>query len=291
MGYITLLTTFGVKENTKTIKVRYLVVRTPYASYNIIIGRPAFNALGTAMSTLYLAIKYPLDNGRVGTIRGDQILARQCYESSLKIKKKELSRLSVNNANTHEVAELDPREDFQKRRVSPIEELEEVQIGEEQHQTTSIGSTMGAEEKEEVLAILRENVDLFAWNSEDMPGIDETVITHKLAIANNAKPVVQRKIKQGEERRTTVDEEVAKLIKAQFIEEIKYPEWLANVVMVKKNNGKWRMCVDFTDLNQACPKDPYPIPSIDRLIDGASGYKTLSFMDKDVNGYPWTRIV
>jgi hypothetical protein len=138
---------------------------------------------------------------------------------------------------------------------------------------------MGEEERKSVLAILKENVDLFAWKPEDMPGIDETVITHKLAIASNAKPVVQRKRKQGEESRAAVDEEVAKLMKAQFIEEIKYPEWLANVVMVKKNNGKWRMCVDFTDLNKACPKDPYPLPSIDRLIDGASGYKTLSFMD------------
>jgi hypothetical protein len=98
--------------------------------------------------------------------------------------------------------------------VSPIEELEEVQIGEEQHQTTSIGTTMDPKEREEVLAILKKNVDLFAWKPEDMPGIDETVITHKLAIANNAKPVVQRKRKQGEERRTAVDEEVAKLIKA-----------------------------------------------------------------------------
>jgi hypothetical protein len=86
-----------------------------------------------------------LDNGRVGTIRGDRILARQCYESSLKIKKNEMSRLSVHNTNTHEVAELDPREDFQERRVSPIEELEEVQIGKEQHQTTSIGTAMGEE--------------------------------------------------------------------------------------------------------------------------------------------------
>ncbi|KAK2427613.1 hypothetical protein QL285_026181 [Trifolium repens] len=231
------------------------------------------------MSTLYLAIKYPLDNGGVGTIRGDQVLARQCYESSLKIKKKEISRLSVNTANSHEMTELDPREDFQERRVSPIEELEEIQIGKEQHQTTSIGTAMGEEERRDVLAILKENVDLFAWKPEDMPGIDETVITHKLAIASNAKPVVQRKRKQGEERRAAVDEEVAKLMKAQFIEEIKYSEWLANVVMVKKSNGKWRMCVDFTDLNKACPKDPYPLPSIDRLIDGASGYKTLSFMD------------
>jgi hypothetical protein len=89
MGHITLLTTFGNKENAKTIKVRYLVVRTLCARYNIIISRPAFNALGAAMSTLYLEIKYPLDNGGVGIVRGDQILARQCYESSLKIRKQQ----------------------------------------------------------------------------------------------------------------------------------------------------------------------------------------------------------
>ncbi|GAU44606.1 hypothetical protein TSUD_240980 [Trifolium subterraneum] len=123
------------------------------------------------------------------------------------------------------------------------------------------------------------NVDLFAWKSSDMPGIDESIITHKLAISPSAKPVCQRKRKVGEERRLAIDEEVAKLREADFIEEVKYPDWLANVVMVKKQNGKWRMCVDFTNLNKACPKDPYPLPSIDRLIDGASGYKTLSFMD------------
>jgi hypothetical protein len=83
-----------------------------------------------------------------------------------------------------------------------------------------------------------------------LPGIDESIITHKLAIAHNAKPVTQKKGKQGEERTVAVDEEVVKLKKAQFIEEIKNPEWLANVVMVKKHNGKWRMCVDFIDLNK-----------------------------------------
>ncbi|GAU47561.1 hypothetical protein TSUD_404080 [Trifolium subterraneum] len=91
--------------------------------------------------------------------------------------------------------------------------------------------------------------------------------------------VVQRKRKVGEERRAAITEDVAKLKEAGFIEEIKYLTWLANVVMVKKANGKWRMCVDFTNLNKACPKDPYSLPNIDRLIDGASGYRTLSFMD------------
>ena len=76
-----------------------------------------------------------------------------------------------------------------------------------------------------------------------------------------------------------MDEEVNRLQEARFISEIKYPTWLANTVLVKKASEKWRMCVDYTDLNMVCPKRPYPLPSIDRLIDNASGFKTLSFMD------------
>jgi hypothetical protein len=91
MGHFTLLTTFGEKESAKTVKVRYLVVKTPYTSYNIIIGRPAFNVLGAALSTLYLSMKYPLDNGRVGIIKGDQYVARRCYESSLRTKRSQIS--------------------------------------------------------------------------------------------------------------------------------------------------------------------------------------------------------
>jgi len=68
-------------------------------------------------------------------------------------------------------------------------------------------------------------------------------------------------------------------LKAAHIREIQYPTWLANVVMVKNSNGKWRICVDLTDLNNACPKDPYLLPSIDALVDSASGCALLSFLD------------
>ncbi|MCH79825.1 RNA-directed DNA polymerase (Reverse transcriptase) [Trifolium medium] len=176
-------------------------------------------------------------------------------------------------------ADLDPREEFQDIRVSPIEELEQVQIGEAAHQVTNLGTALNPTEKEKILTILKNNIDLFAWKPSDMPGINESIITHKLSISPDIEPVSQRKMKIGKEMRTTIIEEVAKLKDAGFIEEIKYPSWLANVVMVKKANDKWRMCVDFTDLNKACPKDPYPLPNIDRLIDGALGYKMLSFME------------
>ena len=74
-------------------------------------------------------------------------------------------------------------------------------------------------------------------------------------------------------------DEVNKLLAANFIRDAHYPEWLANVAMVKKANGKWRMCVDFTDLNQACPKDSFPLPRIDQLVDSTAGHKLLTFMD------------
>ena len=83
--------------------------------------------------------------------------------------------------------------------------------------------------------------------------------------------------------------EVQKLLKANFIRECQYSDWLSNVVLVKKPNGKWRMCVDFIDLNKACPKDDYPLPKIDRLVDSTAGHALLSFMDANA-GYHQIRL-
>nr|KYP53958.1 Transposon Ty3-I Gag-Pol polyprotein [Cajanus cajan] len=83
----------------------------------------------------------------------------------------------------------------------------------------------------------------------------------------------------GTERKLAVETEVAKLLEAGFIREVHYTTWLANVVMVKKPNGKWRICTDYTNLNKACPKDAYPLPNIDRLVDGAFGHGVLTFLD------------
>ena len=69
------------------------------------------------------------------------------------------------------------------------------------------------------------------------------------------------------------------LLVANFIREVYYPDWLANVVLVKKANGKWRMCVDFMDLNKACPKDSFSLPRIDQLVDSTKGHKLLTFLD------------
>ena len=82
------------------------------------------------------------------------------------------------------------------------------------------------------------------------------------------------------ERDNVIKEKVHKLVTVEFIHEVYYLDWLANVVIIKKANGKWRMCMDFTNLNKACPKDSYPLPRIDQLVDLTTGHQLLSFMDE-----------
>ena len=112
-----------------------------------------------------------------------------------------------------------------------------------------------------------------------MPGIAPEVIQHKLNVNPERKPVQQRRRVFAPERDQAVTEEVTKLLTVGFIREVHYPKWLANVILGKKENGKWRMCVDFTDLNKACLKDSFPLPRIDQLVDSIAGHKLLTFMD------------
>jgi hypothetical protein len=112
-----------------------------------------------------------------------------------------------------------------------------------------------------------------------MPGIPPSVIVHKLMVDPNHKPVKQRRLSFAPERNQAITEEVQKLLQVGFIQEVNYPEWLANVVLVKKSSGKWRMCVDFTDLNKACPNDSFPLPQMDLLVDSTSEHELLNFMD------------
>ena len=79
-------------------------------------------------------------------------------------------------------------------------------------------------------------------------------------------------------------------MEADFIRKVFYLDWLANVVMVKKSNGKWRMCVNFTDPNKACPKDSFPLPKINQLVNSTTGHKLLSFMDA-FSRYNWILMV
>jgi hypothetical protein len=120
---------------------------------------------------------------------------------------------------------------------------------------------------------------VFAWCHDDMPGIDPSVISHGLNVDLNYRPVKQKRRNFAPKRNQAIHEELERLLKDGFIREVDYPQWLANIVLVKKSSGKWRMCVDFTDLNRACPKDSFPLPRMDVLIESTSGHELLSFMD------------
>ena len=80
------------------------------------------------------------------------------------------------------------------------------------------------------------------------------------------------------EHTAAVVEEVDRLLDAGAIREVSYPTWLSNTVVVKKKNGTWRVCVDFTDLNKACPKDCFPLPKIDQLVDVTARHQRMSFL-------------
>ena len=112
-----------------------------------------------------------------------------------------------------------------------------------------------------------------------MPGIPRKYAEQKLHVRKDAKPVHQPLQRFSEEKRRTIGEEVAKILAAGFIMEVFHPEWLANPVLILKKNKTWRMCIDYTSLNKACPKDPFALPRIDQVIDSTAGCELLSFLD------------
>ncbi|GKV32500.1 hypothetical protein SLEP1_g41100 [Rubroshorea leprosula] len=157
----------------------------------------------------------------------------------------------LDNQQVMGVEIVDNRPDNETR-AAPVEDVEEVPIDDrDPNRKTQIATRLSTEERAELIAFLRANNDVFAWTSADMPGIPPSAIK----------------------------EEVEKLLQAGFVRKVDYCEWVANPVLVTKANGKWQMCIDYTNLNQACPKDCYPMPSIDKLVEAASGNERLSLLD------------
>ena len=266
MGSIQLVLTLGEPPCQATTTTRFLIVDAP-STYNMLLDRPSLNTIKAFPSAYHMVIKFPTVHG-VGMVRGDQRVARECYTASMKKK-------AVDNVNTDE---LDMRDEVLTR-PEPSEELEPVSLDDDPEHLAYIGSKLAKDLKGLLTQFLRQNRDIFAWKQADMGGIDPTVITHKLNTNPSFKPVKQKRKSFAPERQKAINEEVGKLLQAGAIREVEYHEWLANVVLVKKANGKWRLCIDFTDINKACPKDSFPLPRIDLIVDATAGHELLSFMD------------
>ena len=154
-----------------------------------------------------------------------------------------------------------------------------VVIGDDPKRFFQVGAQIPLLEKEQLVDFLRRNVDVFAWDAYEAPGLDPNFICHHLNVNPSITPKKQPPRRLSKEHVEAVKSEVTKLKQAGAIKEVFYPQWLANTIVVKKKTGKWRVCVDFTDLNRACPKYPFPIPRIDQLVDATVGHPRMSFLD------------
>ncbi|XP_072086782.1 uncharacterized protein [Arachis hypogaea] len=216
------------------------VVLRDSTAYNVILGRKTINDLGEVISTKMLVMKFVANDGFVGSIKGDLETTVTCDNASLSLRKKSKEASGVF------LADLDARVS-DKPRPEPEGDLEQFRVGDIEEKFTFVNRNLPHELKEPLVEMIRANGDLFAWTPADMPGIDPQLMSHHLAVKPEARPVAQRRRKMSQER--------------------------------AKEVARWRMCVDYSDINKAYPKDCYPLLNIDALVDAATGYRYLSFID------------
>ncbi|KAL0444617.1 UNVERIFIED_CONTAM: Transposon Tf2-12 polyprotein [Sesamum latifolium] len=171
-----------------------------------------------------------------------------------------------------------------------IDELKEVNLGNTEDPRpiyTSVSLTQ--QEDGAYITLLHEFKDVFAWSYKKMPGLDPKVAVHHLLVKKGAHPVKQGQCRFRPKLIPLIENEVNKLIEVGFIREVKYPMWISSIVPVRKKNGQIRVCVDFRDLNNTCPKDDFPLPIAELMIDATTGHEDLSFMDGS-SGYNQIRM-
>ncbi|XP_075483550.1 uncharacterized protein LOC142523702 [Primulina tabacum] len=238
--------------------------------YNIILGRPTMNEMRAVASTYHQKIKFPV-RGQVGEVKGDQLSSRRCYGETVRVDQKKARREGEEKEWQEEGAK--------EREVHFVAEEEQEMVEIEPGKHVRVARDISTSTRVNLLQCLKTNISVFAWSQQELTGISPQVSEHKLNILPGSRPVKQKKRHFGPEKDKVIKEQVGELLKAGHIREVEFPTWLSNVVLVPKSTGKWRMCVDFRDLNKACSKDCYPLPRIDQLVDFTSGCELLSFLD------------
>nr|XP_027089516.1 uncharacterized protein LOC113710608 [Coffea arabica] len=278
-GMVTLTVTVGHHPRCRTIPVNFVVVKTD-SPYNLLLGRPTLNALRAVYSTYHLSFKFPTPEG-VAEVSSDVCAARECYLATLQAASPSTSGARPERkSNILSIDSIDPQRAEKIPRLETGDEVEEFPLDPTKpDQTIRVGTRLPNLVKRGMVSLLREYRDVFAWAAEEVQGVPHHLMIHELNVDPQIRPVKQKIRHIGPERSRAVGEEVDKLLPAKIIREVQYPTWLSNPVMVKKDTGVWRMCVDFTDLNKTCPKDCYPLPKVDTLVDSAMGYEVLCFFD------------
>jgi len=142
-----------------------------------------------------------------------------------------------------------------------------------------LGTGMTAPVRKELMALLKNYQDIFAWSYQDMPGLSSDIIQHRLPLNLECSPIKQKLRRMKPETSLKIKDEVKKQFDADFLAVARNPEWVANIVPVPKKDGTVRMCVDYRDLNRASPKDNFPLLHIDVLVDNTTDFALFSFMD------------
>src|SRR5579883_831541 len=159
--------------------------------------------------------------------------------------------------------------------------LEEVDIGDGSvPRPTFVNKCLDPAFKADLIKLLKEYADCFAWNYTEMSGLSRELVEHRLPIKAGFRPYKQPARCFNSIIYDRVKEEINRLLDAKFIRPCRYADWVSNIVPVeKKDSGKLRVCIDFINLNRATPKDEYPMPIADMLVDAVSGHKMISFLD------------
>ncbi|KAK1667840.1 hypothetical protein QYE76_055999 [Lolium multiflorum] len=246
LGKTSLDVVFGTPNNFRKEKIEFEVVDWE-SQYHAILGRPAFAKFMAVPHYAYLKLKMPGNNGTPITVHGSFARSDTCDREFQKIASK----------------------------FGAKEELNAIDAAIDHTQPPADNRNEGA-----LIEFLRERWEIFAWEPSDMPGIPRELTEHALNVDPTAKPVQQSMRRFSEPKRRAIGEEVNRLRKAGFIRELKESEWVANPVMVpKKDTTALRMCIDYTGLNKHCPKDHFPLPRIDQIVDSTAGCDRLSFLD------------
>jgi hypothetical protein len=273
LGKISLLVSFGDQENARTEYITFDVVDL-YYPYNAIFGRGFANRFSIAIHMGYLCMKQLALHGVI-TVHGSQKEARNIeraiYKSQRNINSVETAKTKATELPNMPKGNTDLT-DQEEIKIVPLEQAVP-------DRRVIIGAILSTEEESQLIETLAKNKDIFAWSASDLLGISRDKIQHSLDINPKIKPRKQRQRKMSEDIILAAKAEFQRLLDANVIREVKYSEWLANVVLVPKKNGKMRMCIDFIDLNNECKKDPFPLPRIYTSVDKATGCQRLSLLD------------
>ena len=139
--------------------------------------------------------------------------------------------------------------------------------------------SLSTKEKETFAKFFEDKKINFTWTYFDMLGLDIDLIMHHLSISPDVKPVQQKLRKMHPHVALLVKAELEKLLSADFIRAIDYAEWISKIVTISKHEKSIQVCIDFRDLNKACPKDEFPLPNMDMIMDMTVSYEMYSLMD------------